>query len=144
MLWSTFFQNLALFCVKNANFFRKMFRRKYSKTHNIGPWSHWLGRASLSSGLGPFYFGILLRFRLGGLPCFEISFGIGIWTHDFLFYRRMDRFISNVCSFIIVCRVTRLGEFSPNVRLFTSGSHFIDTAIAHIFGLLYFTVEVMH
>jgi hypothetical protein len=32
-------QNLALFWVKNANFFRKNFRRKYFKNNNIGPWS---------------------------------------------------------------------------------------------------------
>jgi hypothetical protein len=29
--------NLAIFWVKNANFFRWIFRRKYSKDHNIGP-----------------------------------------------------------------------------------------------------------
>jgi hypothetical protein len=32
-----FFKKLALFCVKNANFFRRIFRRKYLKNHNIGP-----------------------------------------------------------------------------------------------------------
>jgi hypothetical protein len=36
-LWSTFFKNLALFCVKKRQFFRKIFRRKYFKNHNIGP-----------------------------------------------------------------------------------------------------------
>jgi hypothetical protein len=30
--------NLALFWVKNANFFCWNFRRKYLKNHNIGPW----------------------------------------------------------------------------------------------------------
>jgi hypothetical protein len=30
--------NLALFWVKNANFFRWIFRRKYLKNHNISPW----------------------------------------------------------------------------------------------------------
>jgi hypothetical protein len=34
-----FFQNLALFCVKNANFFAN-FLRKYLKNLYIGPWSH--------------------------------------------------------------------------------------------------------
>jgi hypothetical protein len=34
-----FFQNLALFWVKNANFFATFFRRKYFKNHNIGPWT---------------------------------------------------------------------------------------------------------
>jgi hypothetical protein len=37
-----FFQNLALFRVKNANFFAKFFWQKYLKNHNIGPWSPWL------------------------------------------------------------------------------------------------------
>jgi hypothetical protein len=34
-----FFHNLALFLVKNANFFHRFFGRKYFKNHNIGPWS---------------------------------------------------------------------------------------------------------
>jgi hypothetical protein len=32
-----FLHNLALFWVKNDNFFAKFFRRKYLKNHNIGP-----------------------------------------------------------------------------------------------------------
>jgi hypothetical protein len=32
------YHNLALFWVKNANFFAISFRRKYFKSHNIGPW----------------------------------------------------------------------------------------------------------
>jgi hypothetical protein len=49
-----FFQNLSLFRVKNADFFRKIFRRKYFKNHNIGPWSpcltyiHLLTKAKLN------------------------------------------------------------------------------------------------
>jgi hypothetical protein len=37
MLWSKFLHNLALFWVKNANFFAKFFAEKYLKNHNIGP-----------------------------------------------------------------------------------------------------------
>jgi hypothetical protein len=37
MLWPKFLHNLALLWVKNANFFRWIFRRKYWKNHNIGP-----------------------------------------------------------------------------------------------------------
>jgi hypothetical protein len=38
MLWSNIFQNLALFWVKNANFFAKFFgENTYFKNHNIGP-----------------------------------------------------------------------------------------------------------
>jgi hypothetical protein len=34
-----FLHNLALFGVKNANFFRQIFWQIYFKNHNIGPWS---------------------------------------------------------------------------------------------------------
>jgi hypothetical protein len=34
-----FWHNLALFWVKNANFFRQIFGRKYFRNHNIGPWT---------------------------------------------------------------------------------------------------------
>jgi hypothetical protein len=39
-------------------------------------------------------------------------------------------------------RVTRLGEFSPNVLLFALGSYIKITEVAHIFGLLYSMVMV--
>jgi hypothetical protein len=52
-----FFQNLALFRVKNANF-SQFFGRKYLKNHNIGPW--WLGTEIIASArrtedLGHYY-----------------------------------------------------------------------------------------
>jgi hypothetical protein len=34
-----FFQNLALFWVKNANFFAKIFGENIFKNHNIDPWN---------------------------------------------------------------------------------------------------------
>jgi hypothetical protein len=37
MLWSKFFNNLALFWVKNANFFADFFGENILKNHNIGP-----------------------------------------------------------------------------------------------------------
>jgi hypothetical protein len=37
-----FVYNLALFWGKNANFFAELFRQKYLKNHNIGPWSPWM------------------------------------------------------------------------------------------------------
>jgi hypothetical protein len=41
MLWSKFWiHNFALFWVKNANFVRRIFRRKYLKYPYICPWSH--------------------------------------------------------------------------------------------------------
>jgi hypothetical protein len=48
MFWSTFFQNLALFWVKNANFFAKFFGENILKNHNIGPWK-WVKKLAPNS-----------------------------------------------------------------------------------------------
>jgi hypothetical protein len=37
-----FLHYLALFWVKNANYFAKIFGENIFKNHNIGPWSHWI------------------------------------------------------------------------------------------------------
>jgi hypothetical protein len=42
------------------------------------------------------------------------------------------------------CRVTRLGEFSPNPCLFAVSSYMKIAEVAHIFGLLYSSVELMN
>jgi hypothetical protein len=46
---------------------------------------------------------------------------------------------------LVVSWVTRLGEFSPNGWLFTLGQIFLKMAeVAHIFGVLFYTVWAMH
>jgi hypothetical protein len=47
------FFNLALFRVKNANFFRKILRRKYSKNPNIGPRRYFMSVTNLSERQQP-------------------------------------------------------------------------------------------
>jgi hypothetical protein len=47
-----FLYNLALFWVKNADIFCKLFRLKYFKNHNIGPWSPWFHVSSLAPTIG--------------------------------------------------------------------------------------------
>jgi hypothetical protein len=72
------FHNLALFCVKNAIFFRRIFRQKYFKNHNIGPR---LGEFSPTGW--SFIFDIVLKIDIFGL-LFSTVLGV-IVNQTFLF-----------------------------------------------------------
>jgi hypothetical protein len=39
--YDQFFSKFSFVLSQKRRFFRKIFRRKYLKNHNIGPWSHW-------------------------------------------------------------------------------------------------------
>jgi hypothetical protein len=60
-----FLHNLALFIGKKRQIFCQIFRRQYSKNHNIGPWKTSLAKKGFSfEALSGAFYQLRLRFSL--------------------------------------------------------------------------------
>jgi hypothetical protein len=58
-----------------------------------------------------------------------------------VYFSRPVRKMFELCS---GTRVTRLGEFSPIVQLFTLGIFLKIEEVAQIYGLIFFTVKIIY
>jgi hypothetical protein len=74
-------------------------------------------------------------------PCNIVMSSLRIWQSwfgRFLLTELNESLLIDHSGMLIVPRATRLGEFSPNGRLFTLGSGLKITEVARISGLLFF------